>query len=499
MSRLCSQSLSLRDQYQKTRESASQRFYDSHLSTAPGVGADKARDSCKNCDKHTAESRGRMKLKFRIWLAAASSFLLSGCAFIVQDRIHYTWAEDSGVTCETCVPNLTDSTLIGVALSGGGSRASVYGAAALEVLANEGILQQATYLSSVSGGGFPAAYYALNKPEPCSTSEPSAHCQSESFSAFKRAMRQDFLAAMTFRQIEKPNRISSPTRRLSSLQDVLNGAFVDGAAFGDLPKEPVLLINGARYDDARRFVFSNVAIPEEDSAEGQFSQSTLRTASFSQPGCTRATPANFSVALALSISAGFPPLLGPASIEMGESCDGGASRFWHLGDGGILDNTGVETIEDYALRAAISERSPKKVIIFAVDAGRSTRSAEMMQERNLKLWTTDPGRVVEIVGKRAQAYRQVALEQLAKDADVSFTIIKLRYTDAEIEAWPASCAKYANSGVSIKEVLAGVPTNLRITDCHADLMELAAKNVIHSGIRDNRELIDAALTNAPRN
>lgn len=394
------------------------------------------------------------------------------------------------------MPDLTGSTIIGVALSGGGSRASVYGAAALEVLAEEGILQQATYLSSVSGGGFPAAYYALNKPQPCRVDTSAAGCESADFVAFQSAMREDFLASMTFRQIGKPNRISSPTRRLSSLQDVLNQDFIGGAAFGDLPKEPVLLINGARYDDARRFVFSNVAIPEQDSALGQFSQSTLRTASFSQPGCTRATPANFSVALAVAISAGFPPLLGPASIEVDETCDGGATQFWHLGDGGILDNTGVETIEDYALRAAVSQQSAKQVIIFSVDAGRSTSPIEMMQTRNLKLWTTDPGRVVEIVGKRAEAYRQVALEQLAEDSDVSFTIIKLRYTDAEIEAWPASCSKQANSGVSINQVLASVPTNLRITECHADLMELAAKDVVRRGIREHRDAIGAALMDA---
>lgn len=441
--------------------------------------------------------RGTTKLNYRNWGVAAACFLLSGCAFFVQDRIHYTWTPAADLPCSDCAPDEINSTIIGVALSGGGSRASVYGAVALEILAEEGILQQATYLSSVSGGGFPAAYYALNKPEPCAGDVVDSGCESEAFATFKQAMRHDFLASMTFRQIEKPNRISSPTRRLSSLQDVLNDEFIEGAAFGDLPKTPVLLINGARYDDARRFVFSNVAIPEDESDLGQFSQSTLRTASFSQPGCTRATPANFSLALAVSISAGFPPLLGPASIQMSETCNGGAPRFWHLGDGGILDNTGVETIEDYALRAVTSGQPVKRVIIFSVDAGRSSTPDDMMQQRNLKLWTTDPGRVVDIVGKRAEAYRQVALEQLAANAGVSFEVIKLRYTDAKIEQWPASCRTRENSGETIHEALTKVPTNLRITACDADLMELAANDVVRRGIRDHRARINAVLENDP--
>ena len=422
-----------------------------------------------------------------------SLFLLSGCAFFVQDRVHYTWTPSAETVCADCTPREFDSTIIGVALSGGGSRASVYGAAALEILAEEGILQRADYLSSVSGGGFPAVYYALNQPKPCSAAASDTGCESEEFATLKSAMRHDFLASMTFRQIAKPNRITSPTRRLSSLQDVLDREFIGGAQFGDLPKKPVLLINGARYDDARRFVFSNVAIPEDESDLGQFSQSTLRTASFSQPGCTRATPADFSLALAVSISAGFPPLLGPAAIEMSETCKGGAPRYWHLGDGGILDNTGVETIEDFALRAAISGPAAKQVIIFSIDAGRSSTPDEMMQQRNLKLWTTDPGRVVDIVGKRAEAYRQVALEQLAEENNVSFTVIKLRYTDAQLEQWPVSCESRAARGENIQAALAKVPTNLRITPCDADLMELAANDVVRRGIRTHQVLIESVL------
>lgn len=248
-------------------------------------------------------------------IVLGSSLLTGGCAFWRPDKIHYTWHDEAAAPCETCAPSRNDSDFIGLALSGGGARASVFGAAAIEALAEEGLMDRVTHISSVSGGGFPAAYYALKKPAPCpDRGRMGARCVSDEFAAFKQAMRHNFLTDMTLRQLVRPNRFTSPTRRLLSLRDALDHQFIDDAVFRELPPSPVLLINGARYDDGRRFVFSNQAIPEKESDVAPFTEQILRTASFSLPGCARATPPDFSVALAIAVSAGFPPLLGPAAI-----------------------------------------------------------------------------------------------------------------------------------------------------------------------------------------
>ena len=433
-------------------------------------------------------------MKLFQWVLLSICLLpLSGCAFLMDDKIHYSWSGDAGETSTSGVPSARGGTVLGIALSGGGSRASLFGAAALEVMAEEGLLDRADYLSSVSGGGFPAAYYALNKPEACLARTSQDACDENSFARFKQAMRQDFLSSMTVRQLSRPNRISSPTRRLNSLQDVIDEAFAGKATFGDLPASPVLLINGARYDDARRFVFSNAPIAEDQDGYAHFANPTLRTASFSQPGCPRAVPSDFSVALAVAISAGFPPLLGPAAIEMPASCNSADTQYWHLGDGGILDNTGIETIEDYALHSDAETRGrAKQIIILSVDSGRSTSAEEMMETRNLKLWTTDPGRVVEIVNKRAIAYREYALAQLEDASGASFHIVKMHYLDAQLDAWPASCGNRNGGRDAIRDELARVPTNFRITDCHADLMERAADDVVRRAIRENSEVLRRA-------
>lgn len=431
------------------------------------------------------------KLLFRrLAILLALSLLLNGCAFWRPDKIHYTWHDQAGAPCETCAPPQNDSVMVGLALSGGGARASVFGAAAIEALAEEGLMDRVTHISSVSGGGFPAAYYALHKPKKCSAN--AQHDKAACFAAFKETMRHNFLTDLTLRQVVRPGRFSSPTRRLLSLRDALDNQFIGEAVFADLPPSPVLLINGARYDDARRFVFSNLPIPEQGSDIPPFTEETLRTASFSLPGCARPAPPDFSVALAVAISAGFPPLLGPASIEAPETCEGGATRFWHLGDGGILDNTGVETIEDYALHAAFPGERPKRVVVLSMDAGRSTSPDVMMQTRNLKLWTSDPGRVVDIVGKRASAYRNVALSDYYAKSGVAFHILKMRYTDAEISEWPASCGAREGGAAEISAHLATIPTNFKITDCDADLMEMAARDLVRRTLNENRTVLEAA-------
>ena len=76
---------------------------------------------------------------------------------------------DAVVPCQTAVPDR--DMLVGVALSGGGSRAALFGAAGLEALARipmpdgTSLIDHISHLSGVSGGSIAAAYYALKKPD----------------------------------------------------------------------------------------------------------------------------------------------------------------------------------------------------------------------------------------------------------------------------------------------------------------------------------------------
>lgn len=61
--------------------------------------------------------------------------------------------------------------LVGLSVSGGGSRAALYAASAFETLSQlrvgpeqHSLLEQVSYISSVSGGSLASAYYNVLKP-----------------------------------------------------------------------------------------------------------------------------------------------------------------------------------------------------------------------------------------------------------------------------------------------------------------------------------------------
>ena len=461
----------------------------------------------------------------RAFALISVSMSFTGCVFVIPDRIHYELEPlDQGAPLE-CAPSAAEDrpeVILGLALSGGGSRAAVFGAAAMEALWEHGLLGQVSHVSSVSGGSIAASYFATNKPA-CDGAPSEAEketCWREFFSEFKKAMRYHYRNWMELRQIYKPNRFLSPTRRASSLQETLDHRFLHGKTFGDLKagapegrslESPVLLINATSYDEGRRFVFSNLCIPEppdileppengSDSysrvVESRFeplTRKTLITRTFSRPECVRPVPSDFPISLAVATSAAFPPIIGPVCFQVPSSCHGGDPNWWHLGDGGIIDNSGVDTLEEIALRELEDgEGRLSKALIIAFDSGRQISAERMQLNSNLRIWTRDPGRVVDISIPRGRAYHDLVGDRvkrgLAADG-IHMETIGMRYTAADLPHWPASCNKknpIAKAGESfakfrqeILESLNLIPTDLLISKCDGDLMEMAAHQVVH--------------------
>src|SRR5262245_56591329 len=98
-------------------------------------------------------------------LGLVCAVFLAGCATAHAFRIERS---DAIGPCQTAVPDR--DLLLGVALSGGGSRAALFGAAGLEALAGlrtadgASVIDKVSHLSSVSGGSLAATYYVLKKP-----------------------------------------------------------------------------------------------------------------------------------------------------------------------------------------------------------------------------------------------------------------------------------------------------------------------------------------------
>jgi hypothetical protein len=266
----------------------------------------------------------------------------------------------------------------------------------------------------------------------------------------------------------------------------------------------VLLINATSYDEGRRFVFSNLCLPEppengSDSSkravESRFeplTRKTLLARTFSRPECVRPVPSDFPIALAVATSAAFPPIIGPVCFEVPSSCHGGDPNWWHLGDGGIIDNTGVDTLEEIALRELEDgEGRLSKALIISLDSGREISPERMQLDSNLRIWTRAPGRVVDISIPRGRAYHDLVWDRvkrgLAADG-IHMETIGIRYTAADLPHWPASCKKnpigeagenLAKFQQEVLERLNLIPTDLLISKCDGDLMEMAAHEVVH--------------------
>lgn len=409
------------------------------------------------------------------------TLLASGCVA----KIHYQHPlENPGPAA--CPESQPIESLVAVALSGGGSRAAVFGAAALEALEEHGLREGVTHLSSVSGGSIAATYYATQRPA-CGEL-PSAverrSCWHDFFRGFRRTMRDDWRGAMIWREILKL-RFGSNTRRATSLAEALDRAFLHGARFDDLPPEPALLVNAASYDDARRFVFSNLCLPADPSR--------ARALSFSRPGHPRATPGDLPLSLAVASSASFPPVIGPVNLEIAAPRTGGETEYWHLGDGGLVDNTGIDALEEVFLRER--ERPSgrlRRALLISLDSGRKTSPGSLNLIRNFYLLFARPQRIVDVAQARGHAYHELYWQGLATELaaeGIALERIVLRHGDAQLSQWPKSCKRAANPRASdaerraaIRHHLQEIDTQLAIGECDADLVESAAHALVHAAL-----------------
>jgi predicted acylesterase/phospholipase RssA len=434
----------------------------------------------------------------------------SGCAFLYPDKIHHVVkpSEQPTARCDLGDREEPADRILGVALSGGGSRAAVFGAAALEALSEHGILGQVSHLSSVSGGSLAASYFLVQPPscEETATQEAEQACWHDYFSEFKGQMRANYWRRMLLRN-SRPWRFSSATRRATSLQEVLDNRFLHGKTFGELGSRPVLLINATSYDETRRFVFSNACLAEgavdpsggstahagkryRIMAEKALAQRALQAFTFSRPQCIRPVPSDLPVSLAVSTSAAFPPLTGPVSIEAPSACDGGEPEWWHLGDGGVIENSGTDSLEEILLRRLTDEGPPlKKALILSVDAGGHPDPEKLKRRKNFKMYSNPPraGLVVDSPRVRGQAYHDIfwdeLVDELAKEG-IGYEKITFPYSEAELDDLPGSCSGKMPGEETIRDLLLEIPTDLKIDECDADLLELAAHQLVHETFDD---------------
>jgi predicted acylesterase/phospholipase RssA len=241
---------------------------------------------------------------------------------------------------------LPDGKFVGIALSGGGSRAANFSAAVLYYLKVSGIFdpQNSAIISSVSGGSLPAAYFAVYGDA--------------GLTSIKEKMAQNFQKEWEARWFYPGNALRywfTSMNRTDLMAGVLDDRLFDGKwiRFGDLkPGIPKIVINSTSAKHVS-FPFTN----------DQFDELNARLD-------------NFPLSYAVAASAAFPAAFQSVSLQdysgghVSPSHEpSGDASYAHLFDGGPYDNLGVDQIQKSIL--ALDRNKPltkDNCLIIMVDA-----------------------------------------------------------------------------------------------------------------------------------
>ncbi len=448
-----------------------------------------------------------------LWLACA--LLATGCASAVAIRVPEAGPQS---TCVTPAPE--PEIALGVAISGGGSRAAVYGAAGLEALAGlhspEGgsLLEKVTHLSSVSGGSLAASYYALHKPPretPILGSDGALTDPYRAFFAdFRDKVGQDFESALIWRQISSFRFILNPALAARSLAELFTERLLGPAAFGDLGARevrgdsPRLIVNTTLYNNGRRLVMAN--LPPEGFHYDFFADLKQSLAKRGQsaeyppflvqrweslapmtPSDIRVDQCAIKLAGAVTASASFPPLVGPITFRVGEE-----DQYWHMGDGGLYENSGTESLL-LAFLKQLQSRKSRRALILTFESSYPFSVGYRQLSRRSEPWTLfsyDVSRIPSIMEERATTYmslffRGMQIEGVFPD-NQTIRVIVLRHTDArwkdDLSDLPEVCRREEpplDSPAAIVERIAEIPTRFKMTsECNRQLLITAAAKVV---------------------
>lgn|GEM_PF-3115046 len=244
--------------------------------------------------------------------------------------------------------------MIGLALSGGGYRASLFHLGVLARLADEGLLKDVSAISTVSGGSIVGAFYyqklcgLLRKEAPLGDDDYKGLVR-EVIAEFVPFVQKDVRDRVLYRgvaaRIIPAQLIHMLLRRGlasrleialdSQLELVMNKLLFASAAFGELlappahpaNRKPELVMNTSILENGQQLFFSTDA------------NSPLWRHNEQRHGITAADVATMPVARMAAASACVPGLFTPIALTFGK----GAAV--HGVDGGVLDNLGGHALQ----------------------------------------------------------------------------------------------------------------------------------------------------------
>ena len=450
----------------------------------------------------------------RVALALVGGVLLTGCASASYIAVKKT---DTPGPCVADVP--ARDLLFGVALSGGGSRAALFAEASLEALAGlrtaDGVsaIDKINHVSSVSGGSLSASYYILKKPGrdvPVLKPDGSLSAGYRAFfDQYRTELSQDFETSLIWRQLLSFRWLNSALAA-KTLAEILESRLYGEASLGDLAARekagdtPGLIVNTTLYNNGRRLALTGLPSEAFDydffsdlerdlKQQGRAMELTplirerwklLRPMT---PVDLDTDPCRIRVATAATASASFAPFIGPTTVRIGDE-----EAYWHIGDGGLYENSGIESLLFLYLRQLQIKRAKRAVIVafdssfpFSVGERKLLRRSLPFNLRNF-----DFTRIPSIMEERAITYqalffRTLQLEGVFPDTK-TFQVVLIRHTDAkwaaDLSDLPASCRSELVPMKTQEDVtnrISEIPTRLGLaSECDRDLLYVAAQKLV---------------------
>ena len=465
---------------------------------------------------------------WRLVVASLCAHLvLAGCAPSHVYRVPAATAEHPCV-----VPVPADDVLVGVSMSGGGSRAALFGAAGLQALGElrtadgSSVLERVSHLSSVSGGSLAATYYVLNKPPRAIPVLAPDGAMTDPYRAFfaryTAVLGQNFERELIRRQLTSL-RWLNPALAGRSLAQVLEERLLGDATMLDLSRRqasgdsPGLIINTTLYNNGRRLAATTLPPASfrydfvgdlEQSLERQGRPAAIppilkRRAELLLP----MTPIDLGMDACAGLLAGwvtasaaFPPLVGPISLRVGEQ-----EIYWHVGDGGLYENQGAESLLFLFLKQ-LQDRRIRRALLIAFDSSfpfsvGDRRLSQRAQPFTLRSF--DFSRVPSIMEERATSYQALFFNSLRLEGvfpgDDVLRVVPLRHIEAEwrpdLADLPGACRGETpplQSPAAVADRVAAIPTRLHVkSECDRQLLAVAAAKLVARHRARILEFLDA--------
>jgi predicted acylesterase/phospholipase RssA len=462
-----------------------------------------------------------MKAK-RVCLVLSLTFLAAGCTTLpVQNQPLTRHTDASGYRFENIAPSPknSDSLLLVLTFSGGGTRAASFAYGVLEKLRDteilwEGqrrrLLDEVEVISSVSGGSLAAAYYGLFGDKIFDEFPDKVLYRNIQGTLFKRMFALKNIAKL----------MSPKYGRTDMMADDFNQDIYERKTFGDLVKQnacPFIIINSTDLSLGRRFSFTQQQFDLLGSDLASYPVSHAVAASAAFPGVlTPMTLVNYPKD---------PVVNTPKAIKEGiksRNTDYSAYKtaieqesyllpgrpYIHLVDGGVSVNLGLMPVIEYMnssrqkalIDPVIKAGCNRKVVIIVVNAEPSVTTRELDFKQKVLSWipvlsTVGTGAVGNFSDAELGCLRTYVqnLEQQRVIREKVTGLIGRERMEAEIPELAAQDVSYHAIVVEFdrledaqeRRLLNDCPTSLKLNREQVDRLRAAAGNILdtHPGFQ----------------